>query len=463
MPDMMKFTRLAAFLLAFVIAVPALAGEFNQPWKKRDVSFVLDAYEFTPIKWDRLKENRNLVGFINKASDGLPPKYRCPSRDSLCGVKWRRYAVTKELYHTRRALAKSMGLKWGAYHLARPGNPIEQAQHFLRFAQPEDDELIALDIEDNTNKWMSLTDAETFAHYIKARTGRYPVLYTNHNTSQYIARNKDRYKLLSRLNLWYARYRPSMPDAFPMGQWDSYSLWQFSTMVNCSKRRCPHRIKGTDHMIDVNLAYMAPDKLRAAWPFAELTAREHEPEKPVVPQIMVEAPEAEVADIPTIELATMPKAKPVAEPDVQVAEKPKSPARETISTLAPIIAASYAPYEFGRNESVLLSALKSPSYAAELRRMWVVDAPVPKWRPGSRVAKRSAVRFLDDVVDRFHSLQRIVMPAEIFRTSDGVTGCFGHTANIESGRVRHKPCRNQSTICRSDIRRSVLASQRPLV
>ncbi len=393
---------------------------------------MLDAYEFTPIKWERLKENRNLVGFINKASDGLPPKYRCPSRNSLCGVKWRRYSVTKELYHTRRSLAKAMGLKWGAYHLARPGNPIEQAQHFLRFAQPEDDELIALDIEDNTDKWMSLKDAETFARYIKARTGRYPVLYTNHNTSQFIARNKDRYKLLSRLNLWYARYRPSMPKAFPMGQWDSYTLWQFSTMVNCSKRRCPHRIKGTDHMIDVNLAYMKPDALRAAWPFAELTAREHEPEQPVVPQVMVEAPETAPGERPTVELATRPKPKPVSEPKVEVAARADNSARKAVASVAPMVA-SYASYRPNGSDSTLLAALKSPSYAAELRRMWVVNPPLPKWRPGTQPVARSSVRYLDTIVDDLRAQRGMPGLAEVIRASDTVRSSAPTTTRADAG------------------------------
>ena len=100
------------------------SSEFDQAWKSDKASIVLDAYEFTPIKWPLLKKNRNLVGFINKASDGLPPKYCGGQRDTHCRTKWRRYAVTKELYHTRRALAKALGLKWGAYHLARAGNPI---------------------------------------------------------------------------------------------------------------------------------------------------------------------------------------------------------------------------------------------------------------------------------------------------------------------------------------------------
>ena len=37
---------------------------------------------------------------------------------------------------TRRQMAKMKGLLWGAYHLGRPGNPREQADHFVDFAEP---------------------------------------------------------------------------------------------------------------------------------------------------------------------------------------------------------------------------------------------------------------------------------------------------------------------------------------
>ncbi|MEM8749647.1 MAG: glycoside hydrolase family 25 protein [Pseudomonadota bacterium] len=246
------------------------ASEFSNAWHSPNSSIVLDAYEYTPIDWSRMRNNKRLVGFINKASDGMSPTSRC-GKNPLCRVKWRRYAAARELYHTRKHLAKELGLEWGAYHLARPGNPVGQAEHFLNFAEPEKDDLIALDIEHNDpTKWMSLRDAEIFSRHIKMRTGRYPVLYTNHSTAKFIAANRDVYPLLSRLNLWYARYKSSVPGVFPMGHWKSYTLWQFSSMVNCNDKTCPWRINGAGNWIDVNVVAMAPEKLRKAWPFAKM-------------------------------------------------------------------------------------------------------------------------------------------------------------------------------------------------
>ena len=81
-------------------------------------------------------------------------------------------------------MAKALGLKWGAYHLGRPGNPVDQANNFIDFAQPADDDLVALDIEeDDPAQWMSLADAEEFARHIQRRIGRFPILYTNGATA----------------------------------------------------------------------------------------------------------------------------------------------------------------------------------------------------------------------------------------------------------------------------------------
>ena len=251
----------------------AKASEFSNAWHDSNSSIVLDAYEYTPIDWSKMSNNKRLAAFINKASDGLSPRASCGG-NPLCRVTWRRYSAAKELYHTRKVLAKTLGMKWGAYHLARPGNPIRQAEHFLSFARPDKDDLIALDIEHNDpRRWMSLSDAEIFARHIKKRVGRYPVLYTNHSTSKFIAANRDKYPLLSRLNLWYARYKNSIPGVFPMGNWDSYTIWQFSSMVNCSDRSCPWRINGAGNWIDVNVVAMSPEKLKKAWPFAKLLAK----------------------------------------------------------------------------------------------------------------------------------------------------------------------------------------------
>ena len=262
-----------AFALTILFLAPAEA-DFSQPWKRADRAIVLDAYENNPIDWTKVSTDKRIVGFINKGSDGLPPAYRCKGDETemrLCRALWLRYAVAKELYHTRRMLAKALGLEWGVYHLGRPGNPIDQANHLIDFANPGPDDLIAIDIEDNDPaKWMSLEDAEEFARHIQRRLGRFPVLYTNGSTAQHIADNRDRYPLLSRLPLWYARYKPEIGLHFPKGNWQTYALWQFSSQANCNDKSCPYRVPGTENDIDVNVASMDADELREAWPFGRL-------------------------------------------------------------------------------------------------------------------------------------------------------------------------------------------------
>ncbi|MEZ5810717.1 MAG: GH25 family lysozyme [Rhizobiaceae bacterium] len=255
-------------------AMPATATDFVKPWLRADRALVIDAYEYNPLDWGKLAANKRIAAFINKGSDGLPPAYRCSGDETerrLCKALWKRYSVARELFHTRKSIAKSLGLKWGAYHVARPGNPIDQANHFLDFAEPGKDDLMALDLEGlDPEQWMSLEDAEIFARHIRTRTGRYPVLYANDITAQYIADNRDRYRLLSRLPLWYARYRPSIGGTFPKGYWNSYALWQFSAAANCNRRRCPYRVAGARNDIDVNVAAMDAPSLRRAWPFGRL-------------------------------------------------------------------------------------------------------------------------------------------------------------------------------------------------
>ena len=277
MRDGMKTTTLRIFgaIIAALIAAPAVAETANEPWKREELALVIDAYEYNPIDWESLSEDERIAGFINKASDGLPPKYRCSGKGmeyDHCRLAWKRYSVTKELYHTRKMMAKSLGYVWGAYHLGRPGNPEHQADHFLEFADPQDDELIAIDIEDNDpEKFMSLADAEIFARRIKSRTGRWPVLYTNGSTSEYIAHHANDYPILSRLQIWYARYRNEIEGVFPLGNWENYALWQFASHINCKgKSSCPYRPLGTQEDIDVNVAPMGKLALQKAWPFGEL-------------------------------------------------------------------------------------------------------------------------------------------------------------------------------------------------
>lgn len=267
----------SAALTAFAVAATATgaaASDFSEPWKRPDRALVIDAYEYNPIDWAALATDKRITGFIAKASDGLPPPYFCSGDETafrLCKALWKRHAVARELFHTRKAMAGMLGLKWGAYHLARPGNPVQQADNFIDFAEPGPDDLIALDIEDNDpQKWMSLEDAEEFVRQVRRRVGRFPVLYTNGVTARHIADNRARYPLLSRLRLWYARYKPEIDVHFPMGYWQGYTLWQFSAKANCGRVNCPYRVAGTPTDIDVNVAPMSAQELREQWPFGDL-------------------------------------------------------------------------------------------------------------------------------------------------------------------------------------------------
>ena len=281
------FFRFALILGAALFSHGAQARD-AVPWKSADHALVIDAYEMNIIDWDAMLKDRRIAGFISKASDGLPESFSCTGDhggDTVrhCKTMWRKYAVSRELYQTRRLIARESGLLWGAYHLARPGNPIDQANHFLDYAEPRDDELMVLDIEGiDADKYMSLEDASIFAGHIKTRTGRYPMLYTNHSTARYIAAHRDRFPILSRLPLWYARYKPDIRNVFPMGNWDAYALWQFSSAINCGKRRCPYRVAGTLNDIDVNVAPVDAKALKAIWAKGELV-----PEKPLDKPVLI--------------------------------------------------------------------------------------------------------------------------------------------------------------------------------
>ncbi len=252
------------------------ASQFSTPWSNKERAIVLDGFEHNSFNLVEIAKDPRVAAFIHKGSDGMPANYQCKRiadamQQELCKRIWRNYAVSRELYQTRRILAKALGLKWGAYHLGRPGNPVEQANHFIDYAEPTDDELIAIDIEDNDpEKFMSLQDAQIFAEQIKSRVGRYPVLYTNGTTAKYIADHRLEFPILSRLQLWYARYEADIAPHFPKGNWEDYALWQFTSQSNCSKQRCPYRPSGTNRDIDVNVADMTVSQLRRAWPLGDL-------------------------------------------------------------------------------------------------------------------------------------------------------------------------------------------------
>jgi GH25 family lysozyme M1 (1,4-beta-N-acetylmuramidase) len=296
----MKGYRFALTLICSFLAVLAFVGQASEasagerePWNDPEYALIVDAYELNTIDWDLLVKDKRIAAFISKASDGLPESFTCTgdhAGDSVahCKTMWRKYAVSRELFRTRRMVAKANGLLWGAYHLGRPGNPIDQANHFLDYADPQADELMVLDIDGmDSTQFMSLDDAQIFVGHIKERTGRYPILYANNNVAKFIGDHSSAYPVLSRLPLWYARYKPDVDGIFPMGNWASFAMWQFSSADNCSLRRCPYRVQGTLTDIDVNLAPVTKAQLAKIWPQGDLL-----PPRLEAPSLIASAPQA---------------------------------------------------------------------------------------------------------------------------------------------------------------------------
>ena len=221
--------------------------EFNSPWKDPNVAIVIDPFDGNDIDWDQLASDKRVVAIIHRATIG----------DRMD----RKYAE-------RKIEAKKRGYKWGAYHYGKPGDPIKQADFFLETVKPEADDLLALDLEStDTSKHMSFDEARVFIKRIKEKSGRYPVVYANNLVVRAINELTD--DTFAKTPLWYARFKPVLSD-FPKGAWNTYTLWQFSSEINCAadnRSACLYTVPGTAYDMDVDVFFGTPEELKKRWPF----------------------------------------------------------------------------------------------------------------------------------------------------------------------------------------------------
>jgi len=230
--------------------------EFNEPWKNVSRAIVIDPYEGNRIDWRSLSGDPRVIGIIHRASVGL-------RRDSQ--------------YMTRKTEAQSRGYKWGSYHLGLPGDPVAQADFYLDTVESSEDEVTALDIESlDLRRSMSLANSIKFLEHVRERTGRYPLLYANHEVTKEISQQYPGQSVFAFTGLWYARFKDTISD-FPRRTWRTYTLWQFSSELNChtdTDRNCPYRVPGTDSDMDVNVYNGSVDELRAQWPSIPVRLRQ---------------------------------------------------------------------------------------------------------------------------------------------------------------------------------------------
>jgi lysozyme len=259
------------FVVGFSLTLSDAATEqtnqskFHQPWKDPTKAIVLDLRGGMKLEWSELAKEPRVAGIIHRASEGLEPH---------------------SVYAEMKAMGKKLGYKWGSHHVGRPGDPIKQADFYLATAQPEDDEVIALDLENDTpkEKYMNLVDAQRFIERIKEKTGRYPMLYVTGETQKALFKDYGADSIFSKPRIWYARFCDDINCYFPNKLWDSYTLWQFASEQNCpskptSGKKCspdkcyrnkcplPSPVPGTDYDMDVNIYYGTVEELRSRWPF----------------------------------------------------------------------------------------------------------------------------------------------------------------------------------------------------
>lgn len=237
--------RIAVLVLATLWTTGAAASEFETPWKDPYVALVIDPNHQNSIDWEKLATETRVVGVIHKATMG-----------------------TKKVdpgYFKRKEEALKRGYLWGSYHWGLAGNPAKQADFYIDTVKPQADELLALDLEKADSKTlMNVDEAIVFVERVKTRTGRYPVLYTNHDSARLIS-TKYRDSVFVNTPLWYARFAPKVDD-FPAGVWPSYTLWQFSSEI-----RTQLSVPGTKRDMDINVYNGTGEELKVAWPLTRAT------------------------------------------------------------------------------------------------------------------------------------------------------------------------------------------------
>lgn len=206
---------------------------------------MIDAYQGNSINWDQMATDKRMVGVIHRASIGM---------------------TVDSKYKERQRIATQRGYLWGAYHLGRPGQPIEQAKLYLKTIGDHSNVLMILDLENiSSSSFMNASEAKQFMEYVYEQTGRVPVVYANHSTTQALNRIFEDDEIFLSSRLWYARFRSSIP-AFPYGVWPTYFLWQFSSEINCSTTgRCLYNVPGTRYDMDVNVFYGTKEALEYQW------------------------------------------------------------------------------------------------------------------------------------------------------------------------------------------------------
>lgn len=232
------------FMTLMVIAAAPVRAQSadDRPWEMVSARLVIDPFDGNSIDWDKLEQDRAVKGVLHRAYFGT-------RKDAKVDV--------------RIAEAKRRGFGTGLYLLGRPGDPIAQADLLIALGKKLGVETLALDIEDMSSASMSLADAQRFIARIIEGTGKAPLFYTNFSTYRHVSSKFGAGSAFAKCPLWIARFRSShgMDSA---KVWQSYTLWQFQSEINCKPgQACFRRAGGTRSDMDVNIFRGTDEAFRA--------------------------------------------------------------------------------------------------------------------------------------------------------------------------------------------------------
>jgi len=206
----------AALAAAAALAAPAGAATYA---KGVDVSHYQGLINWTQVAGDSYRFT------FAKATEGL--------------------TLVDATYPVNRAGAEGMGLRFGAYHFARPGgsgasgivaNAIAQADHFVSVAQPQPGELPpVLDLE--VTGGLSAADLDAWAAAwmgeVKALTGVSGFIYASPDFWKSKLSNTAAFAL-SGYRLWVAHWTSNATPLVPAGNWGGLG-WTFWQWTDCAK------------------------------------------------------------------------------------------------------------------------------------------------------------------------------------------------------------------------------------
>jgi GH25 family lysozyme M1 (1,4-beta-N-acetylmuramidase) len=198
---------------------------------------VVDIYNGDLVRSFAAARKAGIRGVIHKATEGR--------------------TRSDQAYARRRTSAADANLLWGAYHFMRPGDPVDQADHFIDTAKPDRKTLVAIDHEDAR---VPLASAIACMRRIEERIGRKVVIYSGSLIKEQIRRATAAEKsYLAGRRLWLAHYsaKPTWPSI-----WGTPWLWQFT---GDGVGPQPHSIPGLQDKLDMDSYAGTADKLAAEW------------------------------------------------------------------------------------------------------------------------------------------------------------------------------------------------------